>query len=137
MWQEEAVEIIRLLQSTKITSQQDAISLNQRVKEFRQTMEKQTAKLQDAGQYVQSNTFLQFTILLFAAKEEKERMDLAISRQRMIEELIQELEQKITTTNEEFAQEEMTEKIHAPQILTQLKDAQVRLCKASNLTNLG
>ena len=53
-------------------------------------------------------------------------MDLAITRQKMIEELIRELEQKITTTTEEFGQEDILEKTHPPQILTELKDAQVR-----------
>lgn len=126
MWQEEAVEIIRLFQNTAITSQQDASSLHKRVQEFRQTMDMQTDKLRDADRLVQSNIFapVLFTIA-YLAQEEKERLELAMTRQKLIEELIQELEQKITTTTEEFAQEDVLQKIHPPQILTELKDAQV------------
>ena len=54
MWQEEAVEIIRLLQNTSITSKQDADSLAKRVQEFRQTMDIQTNKLQDVHALIQS-----------------------------------------------------------------------------------
>lgn len=112
MWQEETWEIIRLLENTKTTTLQDSEGLYRRVKELQQTIDQQEFKLDEAKRSTKS-------------EELTKRIDELIRRQREIRERAAHLEKKVETVYESFLQQEVVERIRAPQILTTLRDAQV------------
>ncbi|VDL65395.1 unnamed protein product [Nippostrongylus brasiliensis] len=112
MWQEETWEIIRLLENTRTTNLQDSEGLYRRVKELQQTIDQQSAKLDETRKSTKS-------------EEITKRIDELIRRQLEIRERAAHLEKKVETVYESFLQQEIEERIRAPQILTSLKDAQV------------
>ncbi|XGW04508.1 hypothetical protein V3C99_015582 [Haemonchus contortus] len=112
MWQEETWEIIRLLENTKTTTLQETEGLHRRVKELQQTIDQQTEKLEEARRTTKS-------------EELTRRIEELIKRQREIKERLSQLEKKVETIYESFLEEEIVERVRAPQILTKLKDAQV------------
>ncbi|WKY09281.1 hypothetical protein Q1695_001999 [Nippostrongylus brasiliensis] len=112
MWQEETWEIIRLLENTRTTNLQDSEGLYRRVKELQQTIDQQSAKLDETRKSTKS-------------EEITKRIDELIRRQQEIRERAAHLEKKVETVYESFLQQEIEERIRAPQILTSLKDAQV------------
>ncbi|KJH43009.1 hypothetical protein DICVIV_10998 [Dictyocaulus viviparus] len=112
MWQEDAWEIIRLLENTKTTSLQDSEGLYRRVKEFQQTVGQQTVKLDETKKYEMSENILK-------------KVDNLMRKQQEIKERVTELEKKVETIYETFMEQEVTKHIRAPQILTSLKDSQI------------
>lgn len=62
---------------------------------------------------------------IFTEEEVIKRLDLTARRQQEIAQLVQELQRKVETVNETFAQQELKEKIQAPTMMTTLQDAQV------------
>ncbi|KAK6048084.1 immunoglobulin I-set domain protein [Cooperia oncophora] len=105
VWQEETWEIIRLLENTKVTTLQESEGLHRRVKELQQTIDQQTKKLEEARRTTKS-------------EELTRRIDELLRRQREIKERVAQLEKKVETIYESFLEEEVVERIRAPQILT-------------------
>ncbi|RCN33821.1 hypothetical protein ANCCAN_20344 [Ancylostoma caninum] len=129
MWQEDTWEIIKLLENTTVKTKQvwntgtqlqfkaklpiqESEGLHRRVKELGQTIDQQTAKLEEARKYREN-------------EEYNRRVDEVMRKQEEIKDRYKKLEKKVETIYESFAQQEVEEKIRAPQILTTLKDAQV------------
>uniref|UniRef100_A0A1I7XJM6 Muscle-specific protein n=1 Tax=Heterorhabditis bacteriophora TaxID=37862 RepID=A0A1I7XJM6_HETBA len=54
MWQEEAWEIVRLLNHTNVTTVQETEGLQKRIKEFQETLGHQSRKIEEAMKYTQS-----------------------------------------------------------------------------------
>ncbi|KAL6742625.1 hypothetical protein Aduo_015757 [Ancylostoma duodenale] len=112
MWQEDTWEIIKLLENTTVKTKQESEGLHRRVKELGQTIDQQTSKLEEARKYREN-------------EEYNRRVDEVMRKQEEIKDRYKKLEKKVETIYESFAQQEVEEKIRAPQILTSLKDAQV------------
>ncbi|KAK6755359.1 hypothetical protein RB195_013995 [Necator americanus] len=112
MWQEDTWEIIRLLENTTVTTLQESEGLHRRVKELGQTIDQQTAKLEEAKMFTDN-------------EEYNRRLKRVLEKQEQIKERFKKLDKKVEVIYETFLQEEREERIRAPQILTALKDAQV------------
>ncbi|VDM62825.1 unnamed protein product [Angiostrongylus costaricensis] len=112
MWQEDTWEIIRLLENTKTTTLQDSEGLYRRIKELKQTLAQQTAKLEKVKKHKIAEDMLR-------------RIDELLRKQQLMKDRVTELEKKVETVYESFMEQEEMKHIRAPQILTSLKDAQV------------
>ncbi|UMM36442.1 hypothetical protein L5515_008606 [Caenorhabditis briggsae] len=112
MWQEETIEIIRLVDKAPKTIQESE-TLVKKVNEIHQTVEAQTRRLEDASRFTKDETF---------TKTVQEMM----TKQQQVQQLVKELHERAASQNIVIRkQEEERQRVQAPQILTQLKDDEV------------
>ncbi|KAF1750649.1 hypothetical protein GCK72_017200 [Caenorhabditis remanei] len=112
MWQEETIEIIRLVDKTPKTIQESE-TLVKKINEIHQTVEAQTRRIEDASRFTKDETF---------TKTVQETM----TKQQQVQQLVKELHERAASQNIVIRkQEEERQRVQAPQILTQLKDDEV------------
>ncbi|CAI2353812.1 unnamed protein product [Caenorhabditis sp. 36 PRJEB53466] len=112
MWQEETIEIIRLVDKTPKTVRESE-TLVHKVSEIQQSVEAQTRRLEDASRFTKNEDY---------TKTVQETM----TKQQQVQQLVKELHERAAAQHIVVKkQEEERARVQAPQILTQLKDAEV------------
>ncbi|CAB3396814.1 unnamed protein product [Caenorhabditis bovis] len=113
MWQEEIVEIIRLVDNSPMRTVQETEDVVKRVHEIQQTVEAQNVRIEDAARFTKDETF-------------NKTIEETRTKQAQVQQLVKELYERAAEQNLIVKKHEVArQRVRAPQILKKLEDSEV------------
>ncbi|TKR60375.1 hypothetical protein L596_027630 [Steinernema carpocapsae] len=117
MWQEETVEIVRLLEekTSRAKTKEEVEDVRQKLTKVVERLPEQLKKMHEAKRTTQETEDI----------ESREKLIKTEQRQKEIDDRVKSLQHQLTTVTEMLAVEEITENLRPPTIITALRDSQI------------